>query len=82
MKTVKEVRNKAMTISISPELFDKVEMLAKQCGVSKSSYVSVLLAESLRQKEIVNRALDDFPEQLANKLKEVFKDSEGIDSLS
>lgn len=77
MRTIKEVRNKTMSVSVSPELFAKVEKLARQSGVSKSSYVSVLLAEAIRQKDIVNSALDDFPVQLAEKLKEILQNSDG-----
>lgn len=76
MRTIKEVRNKTMSVSVSPELFAKVEKLARQSGVSKSSYVSVLLAEAIRQKDIVNSALDDFPVQLAEKLKEILQNSD------
>lgn len=82
MKTVKDSRNKPLTISVSPELFEKIEALSKQSGVSKSAYISVLVAESIRTKEIVNSALDDFPEALANKLKEVLKSEKGSDALS
>lgn len=77
MRTIKEVRNKTMSVSVSPELFAKVEKLARQSGVSKSSYVSVLLAEAIRQKDIVNSALDDFPVQLAEKLKDILQNSDG-----
>lgn len=82
MKTVKNIRNKAMTISVSPELFDKIEILSKQSGVSKSAYVSVLVAESIRQKDIINTALDNFPTQLADKMKEIFESKTESDSLS
>lgn len=81
-KVAKDVRNVNLTISISPDMYNKIDILSKQSGVTKSAYVSVLLAESLRSKEMINNALVDFPEVLANKLKEVFKDSEGCDTLS
>ena len=81
-KVAKDVRNVNLTISISPDMYNKIDILSKQSGVTKSAYVSVLLAESLRSKEMINNALVDFPEVLANKLKEVFKDSEGSDTLS
>jgi len=82
MKTVKEYRNIPMTISVSPELFEKIEMLSKSSGVSKSAYVSVLVSESIRQKDMLNRVLDDFPTLLCDKLKEIAQGSEGGSALS
>ena len=80
-KTAKDYRNKAITISVSPELFEKIDKLAIASGVSRSSYISVLVAESIRQKDIVNKALDDFPSLLAEKLKEFVQTSDA-DTLS
>lgn len=81
-KTIKNFKNIPITVSLSPELYEKIDKLALSSGVSRSSYISVLLAESIRQKDIASKALDDFPLALAEKLKEVFKDYDGGKSLS
>lgn len=81
-KTIKNFKNIPVTVSLSPELYEKIDKLAISSGVSRSSYISVLLAESIRQKDIASKALDDFPLALAEKLKEVFKDYDGDKSLS
>ena len=81
-KTIKNFKNIPVTVSLSPELYEKIDKLAISSGVSRSSYISVLLAESIRQKDISSKALDDFPLALAEKLKEVFKDYDGDKSLS
>jgi len=81
-KTIKNFKNIPVTVSLSPELYEKIDKLAISSGVSRSSYISVLLAESIRQKDIASKALDDFPLALAEKLKEVFKDYDGDKTLS
>jgi len=81
-KTIKNFKNIPVTVSLSPELYEKIDKLAISSGVSRSSYISVLLAESIRQKDIASKALDDFPLALAEKLKEVLKDYDGDKSLS
>ena len=82
MKNPHEFEKKFLQLSLSPELYEKIDKLALSSGVSRSSYISVLLAESIRQKDIASKALDDFPLALAEKLKEVFKDYDGGKSLS
>lgn len=81
-RATKEVKNKTLSISLSPDLYEQIEKLSIESGVTKSSYVSVLVSESIRQKQLISSALDNLPHLIADKFKELSLEVEGSKSLS